>query len=145
MMRSVASFTCSSGSTVTGSPTTAVWATPQRQCGLRPLNMMRCEPHSPTGVTATPRPRASRAVPDLPAIGSRSIEIVPSGNTATHSPAAERVDRGVERVDRVLRAALHRDLVRGAQQRAEPALVEQLGLGEEPQAPARGGRRRTRA
>ena len=30
---------------------------------------------------------ASRAVPDLPAIGSRSSEIVPSGNTVTHSPA----------------------------------------------------------
>ena len=74
-------------------------------------------------------------MPDLPAIGSRSSEIVPSGNTAMHSPRAQRLDRGVERVHRVRRAALHRDLVRGAQQRAEPALVEELGFGEEPQAP----------
>src|SRR4051812_7476650 len=86
MIRSVASRTSSSGATRTGGPTTTVSATPVRHEGLRPLNITRCIPHSPTGVTGTPLCCASRAVPDFPTIGSRSSEIVPSGKTVTHSP-----------------------------------------------------------
>ena len=86
MIRAVASLICSSGPIVTGFPTTPTSATPHCQRGLRPFIMMRCEPHNPTGRTPTPDARARRAVPDLPAIGSRSSEIVPSGNTAMHSP-----------------------------------------------------------
>ena len=85
-------------------------ATPHRHVGFRPLNMMRCAPQSPTGVTGTPARSARRAVPVLPAIGSRSSEMVPSGNTATHSPRAQRVDRGVERTGRRRRSRADGDL-----------------------------------
>ena len=63
-------------------------------------------PHKPTGVTGTPLACASRAVPDLPAIGSRSSEIVPSGNTVTHSPARSASTAATSDDGRVLRAPL---------------------------------------
>ena len=47
---------------------------------------MRLAALRPTGTIGTPDACASRAVPDLPRIGSKSSEIVPSGNTVTHSP-----------------------------------------------------------
>ena len=40
-------------------------ATPVRQRGLRPLNITRCSPHSPTGTTGAPVAAARRAVPGL--------------------------------------------------------------------------------
>ena len=95
-------FTCSSGSSDDR-------LADHRDLRRRPTASAACGPSSGSGACPTAhrrdrrrRPRcASRAVPDLPAIGSRSCEIVPSGNTPTHSPRCERVDRGVERVGRV--------------------------------------------
>jgi hypothetical protein len=54
---------------------------------LAALRQDPVRPHRPTGVIATSDRRAG-AVPDLASIGSRSWEIVPSGNTPMHSPRA---------------------------------------------------------
>ena len=110
MIRSVASRTSSSGAIGTGGPTTTVSATPVRHAGLRPLNRIRCVPHSPTGVTGTPLAWARRAVPDFPAIGSRSSEIVPSGNTVTHSPRRSASTAASSDDAASARAPAHRDL-----------------------------------
>ena len=121
----------------TGSPTTAVCGDAPLPVRLAALDQDAVRAPQPDRHDRRRRPPARAArCPTCRAIGSRSSEIVPSGNTATHSPRASASTAAVERVGRVGVPALHRDLVRGAQQRAEPALVEQLGLGEEPHAPA---------
>ena len=85
----------------------------------------------PTGTIGAPVAAASRAVPVLPTMGSRSSEIVPSGKTATHSPARERVLGGLERSGRARGAAPHRDLMRAPEDPTQARLGEQLLLGEE--------------
>ena len=135
--RSVVCFTCSSGAATIGSPITAVCATPHCQCGLRPLVRIRCVPHRPTGVIgdagAAREPRGARLADHRLEILARSC---PRGTRRRTRRGRSASTAGVERVGGVGAAPAHRDLVRGAQQRTEHRLVEQLGLGEEPHVPA---------
>ncbi len=70
-------------------------------------------------------------MPDFPRIGSRSSEIVPSGNTATHSPLRSASTAAPSAPAASDRAPRHGDLMCGLQQPAQRGLLEQLGLGEE--------------
>ena len=117
----------------TGSPTTATSRDaplPVRLAALRHDAVRPPQPDRDDGDARLPA-RAARC-PTCPRIGSRSCEIVPSGNTATHSPRRSASTAAESAPRRIGGAAVHRDLVRGAQQRAERRLLEQLGLGEEP-------------
>ena len=120
-----------------GSPTTAVCATPHCQCGLAALGEDpvrspqpdRRDRHAAHAARAAPCPtcRPSARGP------ARSC---PRGTRRRTRRRASASTAAVERVGGVGAAPADRDLVRGAQQRAEHRLVEQLGLGEEPHVPA---------